>query len=91
MKRSQNNEQLPPGAERIFDMGLDLLAINKELVTALDASTKNLRTLEEIYRDYAPDTDPRMIDLIRANCEANELTLRRARGEQIADSPKESP
>lgn len=76
MKRSPITA-LPPGAERIFDMGLDLLAINKELVTALEATTKNLRTLEDIWRAAG---DTKMADLARINCEANELTLRRARG-----------
>lgn len=75
MVKRTPDTKLPPGAERIFDMGLDLLVLNKELVTALEASTNNLQMLLECVVE-----GDNLETLIHGNIQANKLTLAKAKG-----------
>lgn len=51
-----------------------LIAVAKEMFAALDATTKNLRTLERALRD----SDPKLADIIAVNATGNEQTLVKA-------------
>lgn len=55
-----------------------LIATAPEMLTALEATTKNLRALEDLYRRL---DDPKMADLLKVNCEGNERTIAKALGQ----------
>ena len=54
-----------------------LIAAAPELLLALVAATKNMRTLEELWRGNGDD---KMADMARINCEGYERTIAKARG-----------